>query len=94
MHLLESKIPKAAMLQDEEPEVGVASMATRDVAGEAGSRHLDRIFNHGPRHLRSLYGREGQICSWVLNDNGCSAYGSSVVVAFSVKVVSSQTEPF
>jgi hypothetical protein len=41
--------------------VGVASGTTRDAAGETGSRHLESVFNHGPRHLGSSYGSEGHL---------------------------------
>lgn len=74
--------------------MGVAPMATCDSAREAGSRHLESGFHHGPRHLGSLYGREGQNCGWVLEKSGRSAYASSVVVISSMNVVPSQTEPF
>lgn len=56
----------------EEPEVGVASLAPRDPWREAGSRHLEPGLHHGPRHLGSLYGREGPSCCCCWDQNSAS----------------------
>ena len=61
--------------------MGVASWPRATLRGKPEVAILNLVFNQGPRHLGSSYGKEGQNCfQRFLGENGRSAYAFSVVV--------------
>lgn len=74
-HLLESSIPKAAMLRRRSRKWAWPRWPRAKLRGKQEVAILNLVFKHGPRHLGSSYGKEGQNCfQGVLEESGCSEY--------------------
>lgn len=75
-HLLRSRAPRAAMLRARDrkwawPRQWAWPPWPRATPrGKSEAAILNRVFNHGPRHLGSLYGREGRNGGWDFGADG------------------------